>query len=163
MPAHLPPALARAWDARSAPQRAVWLAVALAVVTAAVLVLVAAPLSDAIGRTRADVARNRSVLDLARERVAEAASLARVSTPARATDVRAAIDRVFRQEGLGYASADARATEGPIGIVVAGARFDALVRALDTLAREEGVRAVEATITARVEPGTVRAELALTR
>ena len=163
MRAPLPPALARAWDAQSASRRVVWLVAALTIVTVAVLVLVAAPLSDAIGRTRADVARNRSVLDVARGRIAETASLARASAPARTHDARAAVDRVFRQEGLGYAPADARATDGPIGIVVPEARFDALVRALDALAREDGVRAVEATITGRVDPGTVRAELVLTR
>jgi len=34
---------------------------------------------------------------------------------------------------------------------------------VDTLAREHAVHVVEATITARVEPGRVRAELALAR
>ncbi len=41
--------------------------------------------------------------------------------------------------------------------------FDALVGALDALAKADGLRAVEATLTARVDPGTVRAELTLAR
>jgi type II secretory pathway component PulM len=53
--------------------------------------------------------------------------------------------------------------EGPLRIVVEVAPFDALIRALDALAHEDGVRAVEAIVSARVDPGTVRAELALTR
>jgi type II secretory pathway component PulM len=35
------------------------------------------------------------------------------------------------------------------------------VRALDALSREEAVRVIDATLTARVDPGTVRAELVL--
>ena len=58
---------------------------------------------------------------------------------------------------------DAEATEGAFRIVIDAAPFDALVHALDTLARDEGIRVADATVTARVEPGTVRAELALAR
>jgi type II secretory pathway component PulM len=41
--------------------------------------------------------------------------------------------------------------------------FDALVGVLDVLARDARVRPIEANVTARVEPGVVRAELRLTR
>jgi hypothetical protein len=38
-----------------------------------------------------------------------------------------------------------------------------LIGALETLQRDAGLRAVEATLTARVEPGTVRADFMLAR
>jgi len=155
--------IARAWDAQSSPRRAAWIGlavIAIAIVTAA---LVAAPLSDAIARARADVARQRLVLDVAKARVAENASLARASAPIRSPDARAAIERILAREGLAFAAGGAPGAARSIRIVIGDARFDALVRALDALAREDGVRVAEATITARVDPGTVRAELALTR
>jgi type II secretory pathway component PulM len=50
-----------------------------------------------------------------------------------------------------------------VSAVLGSVPFDTLVRVLDDLARAEHVRVIEARITARVEPGTVRAELALGR
>ena len=41
--------------------------------------------------------------------------------------------------------------------------FDALVGLLDALAKADGLRPVEATLTPRVEQGTVRAEITLAR
>ena len=48
-------------------------------------------------------------------------------------------------------------------IVFADVGVDPLVALLDTLYRDAQLRVVEATLTARVEPGTVRAELTLAR
>ena len=155
--------LARAWDAQSAPRRATWIAIAVLAVVVVTVAFVAVPLSEANARARDDVARGRLVLDIAKARVAEGATLARASTPPRSQDPRAAIERVLAQQGLSYAPGSASGTDAAVRIVIADARFDALVRALDALAREDGVRVTEATITARVDPGTVRAELALTR
>ena len=41
--------------------------------------------------------------------------------------------------------------------------YDALIAGLEALQRDAQLRVVEATLTARVEPGTVRAELVLAR
>ena len=153
----------RAWDAQGAVHRAAWLAVAAFVVVVATVVFVALPLAEANARARADVARARLVLDIAKARVAESATLAHASASPRPQDPRAAIERAFAQEGLAYVPGGASGSDGAIRIMIADARFDALVRALDALAREDGVRVAEATITARVDPGAVRAELALTR
>ena len=54
-------------------------------------------------------------------------------------------------------------TEGRYSVVVDDVRFDTLVAALDALARDAGVRVVAATLTARVEPGRVRADLTFAR
>jgi type II secretory pathway component PulM len=155
--------LARAWDAQSAARRAAWIALAIFAAAIVTVALIAAPLSEAIARARADAARQRLVLDIAKARVAENATLARASAPIRTPDMRGAIERVLAREGLAFAPEAAQGADRSVRIVIAEARFDALVRALDALAREDGVRIAEATITARVDPGSVRAELALTR
>jgi type II secretory pathway component PulM len=54
-------------------------------------------------------------------------------------------------------------SEGRYAVVVDDARFDALVTALDALSRDAGVRVVAATLTARVVPGGVRADLTFAR
>jgi type II secretory pathway component PulM len=47
--------------------------------------------------------------------------------------------------------------------VFAAIGYDTLVGLIDALQRDARLRVVEATITARVDPGTVRAELTLAR
>jgi type II secretory pathway component PulM len=137
---------------------------ALALVAALVVAMVlAVRLHDTIARDREDVARNRLVLDVARARVADDVTLARASVAAKSDDLRAAIERVFASHGLRYAALDAQVSEGVLRVVLEAAPFDVLVRALDALSREEGVRVTDATLTARVDRGTVRAELALAR
>jgi type II secretory pathway component PulM len=156
-----PQSLTRTWDAGRASQRTVAVAIASVVAIAAAMIVVANPLREAIARTREDGARNRVVLDVARARLAENAALTRVAAPVRSPDIRPAVDRALSTQGLRYA-VEAQG-DAPLRIVVEATPFDALVRALDTLARDDGVRVVEAIVSARVEPGTVRAELALTR
>ena len=129
----------------------------------AVAAVVALRLHGSIAQLREDVARDRMLLDVARARTAESATLARAGVPAGNPDVRAAIDRVLSANGLRYAAVNARGDGDAQRIVVDAAPFDALVRALDALMRDEGVRVVDATLAARVDPGTVRAELAFGR
>ncbi len=155
--------LVAAWDAARPPQRVVFSAIVAVVAIAIGVFFVATPLRDAIERAKADVARNRLVLDVARSRVAENASLARGSPPIHGGDLRAAIERVMTRNGLQAAPSGQKAGEGRLSVVIAQARFDALVRALDALARDEGVHVVEATLTALVDPGTVRADLSFGR
>ncbi len=53
--------------------------------------------------------------------------------------------------------------DGRARVVFAAVDFAKLVAGLEALQRESGLAIVEATLTARVEPGTVRAELVLAR
>lgn len=136
----------------------------LAIVAALVVAtVVALRLHDAIARERENVSRNRVVLGAARARAAENATLARTNVVAKNGDLRVSIEHVFAGHALPYRVLDAQAGEGPLRIVIEAAPFDALVRALDALSREDGVRVTDATLTARVDPGTVRAELELAR
>lgn len=162
MAMRLPSMLTRTWDAGRTSQRAAWTGVALLVAIVAAIAVIAVPLTDAIARTRDDVARNRLVLDVARARVTENVALTRATAPVELPDARVTIDQVLAQRGLTYVRAAAEPPAGSVGIVIEAAPFDALIHALDTLARE-GVRVADATITARVDPGTVRAEIMLTR
>lgn len=158
----LPLPFARALNAMSASQRAASIALAIAVVCA-VAALVALRLHDAIARSQESVSRERLLLDVARGRVAETATLARATAPERSGDIHAAIERVLAANGLRYSKLDAQRGDDAQRIVIEAAPFDALVRALDELMREDGVRVVDASLAARVDAGTVRAELALTR
>ena len=157
----LPLPFARTTDAMSASQRIALLALGIAV-ACAVAALVALRLHDAIARSQEDVARERLLLDVARARVAETATLASATAP-ESGDIRAAIERVLTTNGLRYGKLDAQRGDDAQRIVIEAAPFDALVRALDELMREDGVRVVDASLAARVDAGTVRAELALTR
>ena len=116
-----------------------------------------------IARSEADVARSRLVLAISRERLADNASLSRESPAPRAADLRTAVERVLVQHALQSAPVTTGTADNRYSIVIANGRFDALVAALEMLARDEGIRLVEGTLTARVEPGAVRAELTLGR
>jgi len=155
--------IARAFDARSGAQRTGWIVFAIAALAMAAAVRFAAPSAESIARTRDDVARNRMMLEIARSRSSEAATLGRAQTPVRTGDASAAIDRVLDREGVEHTSAPGDAGGGAVKVVLPQVAFDTLVRALAALAAEEGVHVVEASILARVEPGQVRAEIALAR
>ncbi len=157
-----PRPLADALASAHPAQRRLWLV--LSVLVALVLaVFVALRLQDAIARSREDVVRNRLMLGVARARAAENVALGRSNVPRRNDDPRSAIDRVLAANGLRYTALDAQRGDAAQRIVIESAPFDALIRALDTLARQEGLRVTDASFAARVDPGTVRAELAFTR
>ncbi|MEO8536250.1 MAG: type II secretion system protein GspM [Betaproteobacteria bacterium] len=158
----MPDALAASWEAAS-PQRRALIAVMALVVTATLLLLAAAPLTAAIGREAAGVARARALLETERVRLNENAALARAPAPPRAGDVHVAVQRVLSRHGLRAAAVPSATTPGRDAVVVDDAQLDALVAALDALMRDEGIRLVTATLTARVEPGRVRADLLLGR
>lgn len=157
-----PRAFFATWDAASPARRAGLGALAAAIV-AILLLLALQPLTAAIDRAQSDVERSRSMLDVARGRVADSASLARTTPPLHAGDVRAAVDRVMSRHGLRAAPVPADAADSRYAVVVEDARFDALVAALEALMRDEGIHVTAATLAALVEPGRVRADLTFTR
>jgi type II secretory pathway component PulM len=146
--------------ARAPASRGARLAIGV-LVAVVVAIALTWPLRDAIARAREDVARQRALLEVARTRVAENATLERAPAVADG-DRRAAIERVLSERGLSFARVDAQDGDG-VRYVIDSAPFDALVRALDALARDAHARVVDASLAARVEPGTVRAELAFAR
>ena len=151
------------WDAANRSRRVLLAALAVAVLLGISLLLGAAPLSAAIARAESDVARSRLVLMIARERAADSESLARATPQAHAGDLRTAVGRALSRHALSAVPVAAASSEGRVAVVIANGRFDAIVAALDALARDDGVHLVEATLTGLVDPGTVRANLTFGR
>jgi type II secretory pathway component PulM len=138
------------------------LAAALALVVLGIA-LPSGTLSAAIARKQDDVARTALLLQGARKHIADSQALTRAPTRPRTDDPRAAIERALAQQGLQPTPAASHPTEGRVGVVIADAPFDRIVRAIDALAHDEGLHIVEARFTALVDPGRVRAELAFAR
>ena len=104
-----------------------------------------------------------AALARAREMTKEIGELSRASPKGASTDARADLDRALLQQNLRSAVTSVDWRDGRAHMVLAAVGYDALIAALEALQRDTRLRAVEATITARVEPGTVRAELTLAR
>jgi type II secretory pathway component PulM len=159
----LSPGLAQAWDRASRRERAMIAGAAIVLALAAGWVWVWQPMNDDIARLQRDLPRAHAVLATSRAQADALAALQRTSAPAKSVDPRAAVERVLAERSLRPAVTALETQEGRVRLTFAAVRFDALVALLDTLARTDGLRAVDAVVAARVEPGTVRAELTLAR
>ena len=156
--------LVDAWHAANPARRSLFATGGIAVLLAAALAVAWQPFTAALSRAREDVARTRVELAIARGRTAETESLVRQAVASsRTADVRSTVTRVLAEHSLQIAPVEATSGDGRFAVVVADARFDAIVNALDALASNEGIRLVEGTVTARVAPGSVRAELMFAR
>jgi type II secretory pathway component PulM len=140
--------------------RLAFVLVAIVLLVATVVVTLSANAS--IASARESVLRQRAMLDIARARTKESASLAPSGAPARLA-LHDAIDKVLREQGVTYRRTGDVEQGTAEAIVIDAVPFDVLVRALDRLARDHGVRAIDASIAARVDPGSVRGELTLAR
>jgi type II secretory pathway component PulM len=160
MMARLPAAWTDAWD-RASPRERTLLGFTTAIVVLAVAYAVAwQPLARDIARTHDELDRDRDVLAVLRTYV-EAPTA--TTTPAPPGDARGAVIRALDARNLRASASAIEAREGRVSVVLGAAPFDAVVLLLDDLARTDGLRVIEARVTARVEPGTVRAELTLGR
>ena len=159
----LSPALAGAWDRASRRERAL-IALAAAVVAFAVLWLwIWQPMNADIARLERDLPRTQAVLAAARAQSDDLVALQRSSASAKSGDARAAVERVLAERGLRAAAGTLDVQDGRVRLGFPAVRFDALVGLLDALAKSEGLRAVDATLTTRVDAGTVRADVTLAR
>ena len=157
----LPAGVARALDAASPRERRLVVTAALVVVLAVLYVVAWTPLTRDIERARDNLARDRATLAAMQRLDASSAAPASVSPPA-AVEPRAAVLAALDARGLrGAAQVDLR--EGRVSMVLGAVPLDALVGVADDLQRTAGLRVVEARLLARVEPGTVRAEITLGR
>ena len=78
-------------------------------------------------------------------------------------DPRQIVERVLGEQGLRGAVTSIDVADGRVRVTFAAVRFDAVLAMLDALGQSDNIRPIEMTLTPRVEPGTVRAELALSR
>lgn len=160
----LPPALVRFWDGASARERSLVGFGGLVVLLAVVWALVWQPMTADTARLVRERTRDSAVLLAARADAEEIAGLQRSAGATRNGDARAAIERVLAERGLRPMLTSLEAQDGGrVRVTFATVRFDALVGALDTLAKSDGIFPIETTLTPRVEPGTLRAELTLAR
>jgi type II secretory pathway component PulM len=155
--------LARWWSVKSSAERLLVGAVALIAIVAIGWLALWQPLTRDIAALRVANARDAAALAEARQATDEIAGLAREAAPPPSADPRADFERIVSQQGLRAALTQQEWKEGRASVVFGAVDFDALVATLEALQRDARLRVVEATIAARVEPGTVRAELVLAR
>jgi type II secretory pathway component PulM len=159
----VPGPVRRTWDRMSPRERTLAGAAACAVLLAAAWSLVWQPMQEDSLRMRRDLQRERSVLTTARVQAAEIAGLQRGTQLNFSADPRVAIERVLGERGLKGALTSLEVRDSRTTITFTAIGFDALVGLLDTLAKADGLRVVDATLVSRIDPGTVRAEIALAR
>lgn len=118
------------------------------------------PLVQDLPRAKRDAERAQARLAAARESASVGGT--RAAAPARAP-IEAAIRSALATSGADPATASLDVSGPRAALTLPSVPFAALVGLVDALAREQAIHVVEATITARVEPGRVRAELSLAR
>ena len=159
----VPDAMRRAWERMSRRERMLTGAAACVVLSAAAWSLAWQPIQEDSLRMRRDLQRERAVLATARAQAAEIAGLQRGTQVNFSGEPRLAIERVLGERGLKSAVSSLDVKESRTTITFSAIAFDALVGLLDTLAKADGLRVVDATLVSRIDPGTVRAEIAFSR
>lgn len=137
---------------------------AIAILAALVLMWSALwqPLVRDAAAMRAVQANYAAEIATARRMTEEIPGLARNTAPS-FPDARAALERIFVQQNLRPAVTQIDWQDGRARIVFAAVGYDSLIVALEALQRDAKLRPVEITVTTRIEPGVVRAELTLAR
>lgn len=154
-------ALADSWARRSADERTIVAVLATLVVAALAVFAVIVPLAGAAARSRADALRVEALVAAARAHRAADDALARVAPMPIGGHPAAAVARALAAHDLVPLAPPRRDADGSIDVIVSAAPFDALVRALDALARSEDLRVEHAVLTRLADGQSVRAELAL--
>ena len=158
------PAPVAGWLAtKSRAERRIAAALLLLVAIALLWAALWRPLTRDIAALRIAQAGSAATLADARRMANEIGGLARTPPKEAPADARAALERILAQQNLRAAVTQLEWRDGRAHVVLAAVGYDALVGALEALQRDAGLRAVEATLTARVEPGTVRADFTLAR
>jgi type II secretory pathway component PulM len=152
--------LARWWQLRSATERMSLALVAGLVFAAFAWLALWRPLVDDIERTAQRVAARRATLAEARRQADDIATLARSAASPLPRDARADLDAALSRQALKATAID-RLDNERLRVSFDAIGFDELVALCDSLQRGARLRVVDATSTARVEPGQVRAELTL--
>jgi len=155
------PALHGWWATSPARERRLLVAATTLGLALAAWWLVWQPLQRDAATMRSAAPREAAALSEGRRAAEEIAGLARTSVAAPSGDPRGVLERILAQRGLRTAVTQLDWQDGRARVVFTSVAFDPLVAALETLQRDGRLRIVEAVITARVEPGSVRAEITL--
>jgi type II secretory pathway component PulM len=153
----------RAWDGMSSRDHRLAVVVAAIVAFALAWLWLWRPLQDDTQRARRDLLRDRSTLAAARAQATEILGLQRGAQSAPAGDPRLAVERVLNERALKSSLTSLDVKDSRLYVTFTAIGFEALIGTLDALAKGDGLRPVEATLTPRVEQGSVRAEIALAR
>lgn len=153
----MPGRLDTAWHGTSPRDRSLLRVGLVLIVLAVAYALAYAPLTHDIERTREALMRDRATLAALQRHPMPAAGHA-AALPV-ASDPRTSIDQALQARGLRHAATQVDVREGRATLVMEAVPFQAVVQLVDDLSRNVRLRLVEARVTARVEPGTVRAEL----
>lgn len=158
-----PAPVARWLAGKSRVERRIVAAIAVAVGVTVLWLGLWQPMRRDADAMRAVRDTNATALATARKMTEEAAGLARASQPSAPSDARTTLERILAQQNLRGAVTQLDWQEGRARVAFAAVPFDGLIAFLEALQREGSLRAIDAALTARVEPGSVRAELTLAR
>ena len=156
-----PSPIARWMATKSPGERRTVVLLLIFVVVAVLWSMLWVPLTRDIASLRLAHAANASALAEAREQAKEASELARTGSAATAFDARAELDRALLPLRPAVTSLEWRDERAQL--VFAAISYERLVGLLEAVQQDAKLRAVEVTLTARVEPGMVRADLTLAR
>ena len=160
---HTPAPVARWLAEKSRVERRIVVAVAVAIGVTVLWLALWQPMRRDADAMRAARDSNATALAAARKMTEEAAGLARASQSSAPADARSTLERILAQQNLRGAVTQLDWQEGRAHVVFAAVSYNALIALLEALQREGNLRAIDAALTARVEPGTVRADLTLAR
>jgi general secretion pathway protein M len=153
----------RWFDARLPRERALIAFAAVLVAGFAAWLLLWTPLTADIATLRAEASRSRTALAEGRRMAEAIPALARAAPAPEPLPARAAVERSATAAFGTATGLLIGATDDAIRVTLPAAAFGAVVGFVESLQREARLQLHEATLTARVEPGTVRAELVFRR
>lgn len=142
------------------------IAVGLAAIVVLVAVLWAAlwrPLSRDLDATERALLEARTGLAQAQARANDIAALSRRGISPAISTPDAAVLRTLAARGLRESAQSIDARDGAIRVTFTAIGLEALIAWLEQIGREERLFPAEMTLTRRVEPGRVRAEVTLAR
>jgi type II secretory pathway component PulM len=158
-----PAPLERLMAGRTRSERYAAVSLLSAVIVIVLWFLVWQPLVRDRDTMRAARGADSAALAAARTMTEEAGGLARAAPVPAAPAPRDGLERVLVQQNLRSVVTQLDWRDGRAHLVFAAIGYDPLIAMLEALQRDAWLRVAEAVITARVEPGTVRAELTLAR
>ncbi len=148
------------WRVRTHNERVTIIVGAALAAAALAWLLIWVPVQGDIARLTRTLAVQRAALTEARAQADTMAGLER-KTPAPVRDARASLDLALGQFGIKASAIDRSGDD--LRVTVDGVSFDVLAALLEAVQHDAGLRAVDLTAAARVEPGMVRAEFTLRR
>ncbi len=148
------------WQLRSHTERLLLSLAGIVVLAGIAWLALWQPMQRETERLTRQLVTQRAALADARRRAEDIATLSRNKAAPAPRDARADLDAALARQGI-KATGIERIDNDRLRVMFDGVSFDALPTLLESLQRDAGLRVVDLTATARVEPGQVRVELML--